>query len=83
VFKSLPKIPGLLQNGGVVEIILTTREARYLYRVISTEVSKPRDVDLFRPTTEPSLTLITCVPDFVYSDRFLVNAILVGKAPLP
>ena len=82
IFKHLPRIPTLLKEGRMVDLILSTREGRYLYRVVSTDYATPEEVVLFRPTEEPSLTLIPCVPDLVYSHRLLVNAILVGKAPL-
>jgi LPXTG-site transpeptidase (sortase) family protein len=82
IFKNLPTVATLLGEGRIVDIIVSTSEARYLYRVTATEVSEPSNVDLFRPTEEPSLTLLTCVPNYVYSHRLLVNAILVGKAPL-
>ena len=82
IFSDLPQVAPLLKEGRTVDVILHTADARYLYRVVETRVSKPADVDLFRPATEPSLTLLTCIPDYVYSDRLLVSAILVGKAPL-
>jgi len=80
VFKNLPDIAPLLIEGQPVDMILHTSEARYLFRIIKTDVAEPENVDLFRPITEPSLTLITCIPDYIYTHRFLVTGILIGKA---
>lgn len=80
IFKNLPDIAPLLIEGQPVDVILHTTEARYLYRIIKTDVAEPDDVDLFRPIKEPSLTLITCIPDYIYTHRFLVTGILIGKA---
>ncbi|MBI4236748.1 MAG: sortase, partial [Chloroflexi bacterium] len=80
VFKRLPEVAALLREGRMVDIIVEAGEMRYLYRAISTDVKAPHEVDVFRPTEVPSLTLVTCVPDYIYSDRFLVNAVLVGVA---
>jgi LPXTG-site transpeptidase (sortase) family protein len=82
VFKDLPAIAPLLIEGQPVDVILHTVDARYLYRIIKTDVAEPENVDLFRPITEPSVTLITCIPDYIYTHRFLVTGILIGKAAL-
>ncbi len=82
VFKRLPEIPKLLDFGWKVDIILYTAEEKYLYRVTSTKVVAPDQVDIMATTQDPVLTLITCVPDGVYSHRLIVTAKLMYKAPL-
>ncbi|MFQ5933973.1 MAG: sortase domain-bontaining protein [Dehalococcoidia bacterium] len=49
---------------------------------MSTQVVEPGQVDVFRQTAEPTLTLITCTPDLVYSHRLIVTALLVATAPV-
>ncbi|MBI4328982.1 MAG: sortase [Chloroflexi bacterium] len=80
IFTRLPEVARLLRDGQKVEIVVHTGYARYLYRVVSTDVSLPDEVNVFRPADIPSLTLVTCVPDYFYSHRFLVTAVLVGVA---
>lgn len=81
VFKRLPEVAMLLKEGRTVDIVLEAGDKRYLYRAVSTDVKEPIGVQIFRTTDIPSLTLVTCVPDWTYSHRFLVNAVLVGVAP--
>jgi len=45
----------------------------YLY-VVETKVVLPSDVSVMDPTPDETLTLITCVPDWVYSHRLIVTA---------
>ena len=52
--------------GGVAE--------RYLYNVRDTRTVLPSVVEVLDATTHPILTLITCVPDGVYSHRLVVRA---------
>lgn len=68
VFLNLPKIA--LGDA----ITLYTDESQYLYRVTDTRVVEPSEVGVMLPTEEPILTLITCVPDGVYSHRLIVTA---------
>ncbi len=82
VFKRLPEISDLLGAGWKVDVITYTRDARYLYRVTKTEVVLPEQVDVMATTADPTLTLITCVPDGVYSHRLIVTAKLIATAPL-
>ncbi|MFN0164927.1 MAG: class D sortase [Bryobacteraceae bacterium] len=62
-----------------------TREARYGYEVVSTDVVKPDAVDVLRAGRYPELTLVTCYPfDYIGSapDRFIVKARQVSQYPL-
>lgn len=58
-------------------ITLKTRGGAFTYRVESTSVVPPSDVQVIRPTGRPTLTLITCYP-FTYigsaPNRFIVRA---------
>ena len=58
-------------------IILTTLQGAYRYRVVSTKVVRPEDIQVLYPTGRDSLTLVTCFP-FHYvgpaPKRFVVRA---------
>ena len=64
----------------VIEMV--TSEGRFSYRVQRTDVVQPSDVWVLDPTSEPSLTLVTCYP-FSYigtaPERFIVRAALEPK----
>jgi sortase A len=58
-------------------VMLKTPQRTYEYEVESTMVVKPTQVEVLDPTTEPTLTLITCHPfNYVGSapNRFIVRA---------
>jgi sortase A len=59
------------------EIVLTTPDGVYRYRVDRTDVVEPSDVWVLDPTEQPTLTLVTCYP-FTYvgsaPQRFVVRA---------
>ncbi len=58
-------------------VLLTTRDARYRFRVEWTAVVDPDDTAILRPTDEPALTLITCYPFYYVGSapqRFIVRA---------
>ena len=66
------------------QIVVTTRQGRFLYRVDGSEVVKPSNVDVLAPTVGATLTLTTCNPRFSASQRLVVHASLVGTpAPAP
>jgi len=74
VFRRLPEVkPG-------DEVWLYSAAGNFIYRVVATDVVPPDRVEVMGPTAEATLTLITCVPDYVYSDRLVVTARLV-RAP--
>jgi LPXTG-site transpeptidase (sortase) family protein len=68
------RLPELKVGEGV---IVGTDERQYLYRVVDTKVVTPDEVSVMQPTPDPTATLITCVPDGVYSHRLVVTARLV------
>lgn len=58
-------------------ITLSTIKGAYRYRVASTQVVRPEDVQVLYPTGSDTLTLVTCFPfDYVGSapKRFIVRA---------
>jgi LPXTG-site transpeptidase (sortase) family protein len=68
------KLPQLKVDEGV---IVTTEERQYLYRVTNVKTVTPDQVSVLDQTPDPTLTVITCVPDGIYSHRLVVTARLV------
>lgn len=59
------------------EIIVTTLNGRYVYRVTGTDVVSPDDYALVIPTTDPTkatLTLVSCTPKYSSSHRIVVHS---------
>jgi sortase A len=59
------------------EILLTTLQGSYRYRVASTQVVAPEDTHVLADTGEPLLTLVTCYPFYFVGpapERFIVRA---------
>jgi len=78
VFKRLPAIPELLRKGEDVYIEITNQEHEdFLYKVIETKVVHKDDFSL-NTTNLPIVTLVACVPKYVYDHRLLVVGQLVG-----
>jgi sortase A len=65
-------------------IIVNTRRGAFHYVVESTEIVKPNDVRVLRPSTSPKLTLITCYPFHFIGPapkRFIVHATMPDEFP--
>lgn len=76
VFKNLPQVlPG-------DEVFIYTEDRQFVYRVVETKVVKPEQIDVLEVTPDATLTLITCVPDWVYTERFIATGKLVRTSPL-
>lgn len=60
------------------EIIVGTLTREFTYRVIYWEVVDPTDVEVMAPTQEPVITLISCYPYLVNSNRIVVVGELAG-----
>ncbi len=71
VFHSLPELK--VGEG----VIVGTDERQYLYRVTDVKTVTPDQVSVLDQTPDPTVTLITCVPDGIYSHRLVVTARLV------
>ncbi len=72
VFQNL----GALRTGDPIELVFGGR--RFLYRVTRSRVVWPTDISVLRPTASPTMTLITCTPYMVDTQRIVVNAALAG-----
>src|SRR6266849_1470281 len=71
VFHSLPDLK--VGEG----VIVGTEERQYLYRVVDVKTVTPDELSVLDQTPDPTVTLITCVPDGIYSHRLVVTARLV------
>jgi len=58
-------------------VIVATDERQYLYRVTEVKTVTPDQVQVLDQTPDPTATLITSVPDGIYSHRLVVTARLV------
>jgi LPXTG-site transpeptidase (sortase) family protein len=58
-------------------VIVATDERQYLYRVTDIKTVTPDQVSVLDQTPDPTATLITCVPDGIYSHRLVVTTRLV------
>ncbi|MSQ14890.1 MAG: class D sortase [Dehalococcoidia bacterium] len=76
VFRRLPEIT----VGD--DVLVTTPLGQFHYQVVQKKIVLPDEVSVMDPTPEPVLTLITCVPDLVYSHRLVVISRPVRVAPL-
>ena len=80
VFHSLPNIPDLLRKGEDVYTIVENGEGAYLYRIIETRVVHQDEMKV-SDTGAATLSLVVCVPRFVYDHRLIVTGELVGFRP--
>jgi LPXTG-site transpeptidase (sortase) family protein len=71
VFHNLPDVK--MGEG----VIVSTEERQYLYRVTNIATVTPDEVSVLDQTPDPTATLITCVPDGIYSHRLVVTTRLV------
>lgn len=56
------------------EVIVFTGFQEHLYRVTGTTIVEPTEVGVMAPTVRPTLTLISCYPYLVDSQRIVVTA---------
>jgi len=77
---------GLKDIGPGDMLELETLERIDLYRVDEIVIVKPDDVSVLRPTTKPTLSLVTCYPFYFMGSapqRYIVTASLVGSGRVP
>jgi sortase A len=60
------------------EIRVATASREYIYRVTGTEIVEPTDVHVMENTARPTLTLISCYPYLIDSERIVVFAELAA-----
>ncbi|PWH16233.1 MAG: hypothetical protein DDG60_04305 [Anaerolineae bacterium] len=70
IFRELDK----LQPGDVV--ILYTAQRQYTYVVTGTQIVEPTRVEVMAPTPNATLTLISCYPYMIDTERIVVSAVL-------
>jgi sortase A len=68
IFRDLDR----LQPGD--DIILYTNVRQYVYRVTGTLIVEPTRVEVMSPTPQPTVTLISCYPYMVSTERIVVFA---------
>jgi len=68
IFRNLDR----LQPGD--QVLLFTAQQKYIYIVSGTQIVAPTQVDVMNPTSDPSLTLISCYPYMVDKQRIVVFA---------
>jgi sortase A len=56
------------------EAILYTATQKFYYRVVEIQLVEPTDVSIMGPTARPTLTLISCYPYMVDTQRIVVTA---------
>lgn len=56
------------------EIVVSYQGIPYVYRVTGSMVVSPQNQEILRPTTKPTLTLITCTPVGTDKNRLAVTA---------
>lgn len=71
IFRSLDR----LQPGDHVQV--STSQRTFIYAVTSTQLVEPTQVDVLAASAQPQLTLISCYPYLVDSQRIVVSASLV------
>jgi sortase A len=59
------------------EIFVNTSSRRYTYKVTGLRIVEPTEVSVMAPTTRPTVTLISCYPYLVDTQRIVVFAELV------
>ena len=79
IFKKLPEIPDLLRTGKDVFVYFDDEYFMYKYKVISSKVVHEDELTLY-DTDSYSLTLVTCVPKWVYDHRLVITAELHSYA---
>jgi sortase A len=73
LFKDLDKL-----NPGD-EVIVITQDRTFTYTVTGTQIVEPTTVEVMAPTTDATLTLISCYPYRVDNKRIVVTAVLNGN----
>jgi sortase A len=63
------------------EITLRTPEKSYTYKVEEVRIVKPTDLGVLEQTPDAVLTLISCYPYLIDTQRIVVRASLATEAP--
>lgn len=60
------------------DVVISTKSGDFRYRVYGQEIIDPTDFSVLQPTTDATLTLLTCTPKLHATHRLIVNARLLG-----
>ena len=82
VFRRLPELASRFKRGERFSIILEAGDLRYVYQVYRTEVV-PATEFAITDSGLNDITLVSCWPQYVYSERVLVTAALVEVTEAP
>jgi LPXTG-site transpeptidase (sortase) family protein len=79
IFRRLPEVAQLLKENPdrPVYVFLESGDRSFAYRIYNVEVVSQEDLEVADSGTH-DITLVTCTPRFVYDQRLLVTAALVG-----
>jgi LPXTG-site transpeptidase (sortase) family protein len=78
IFRNLTRVPDLLRKGQDIFVVLYNEEdTAYLYQISQTTIIPQEDFTL-QSSSDSTITLVACVPAYIYDQRLLVTAKLVG-----
>lgn len=60
------------------EIVVNTATREFVYRVTGLRIVEPTQVDVMEPTTRPTITLVSCYPYLIDTQRIVVFGELVS-----
>ena len=78
IFRNLIKIPDMLRNGEDVYVVIQNEEDREFLYLVSQTRSIPQEEFTLQSSSDATITLVACVPAYIYDHRLLVIAKLVG-----
>lgn len=58
------------------QIIVYTNQRSYTYTIMSSQTVEPTEVEVMAPTSNPTITLISCYPYLVDNQRIIVKGVL-------
>lgn len=77
IFRNLPSLADKIGSRASVQVADGTW---HYYDIVGTNVVTPSDIWVLAPTPTPVLTLLTCVPDGVYTHRFVAVGRYAGHS---
>jgi LPXTG-site transpeptidase (sortase) family protein len=72
-------LPNLADKIGSRVSVQTVDGSWFVYSITGTDVVTPADTWVLDPTPKATVTLVTCVPDGVYTHRFVARGDYVGR----
>ncbi|MFT8316141.1 MAG: class D sortase [Clostridium sp.] len=68
---------GEIKNGDIINV--QAKSGTYTYKVYNISVVTPDHVEVLNPTSDATMTLVTCTPIRIATHRLIINARLVEK----